>query len=76
MGIRLKELRQARNLTQEKLARMVDVGLDAIRKWERGDRTPRLDMAERLADALELATIDELIGRRPPTGQHKKKKDD
>lgn len=62
MGQRLRELRLARGLTQEQLARKIDVGLDAVRKWERGRRTPMLDMAAKLADALEC-TIDELAGR-------------
>jgi transcriptional regulator with XRE-family HTH domain len=61
MGQRLKELRRARELTQEQLARTIGVGLDAVRKWERGDRTPRLDMAAKLAEALGV-TIDELAG--------------
>jgi transcriptional regulator with XRE-family HTH domain len=62
MGQRLRELRLARGLTQEQLARKIDVGLDAVRKWERGKRTPMLDLAAKLADALEC-TIDELAGR-------------
>ena len=62
MGQRIRELRLARGLTQEQLARQIDVGLDAVRKWERGKRTPMLDMAAKLADALDC-TIDELAGR-------------
>lgn len=62
MGQRIRELRVARGLTQEQLARKIDVGLDAVRKWERGKRTPMLDMAAKLADALEC-TIDDLAGR-------------
>jgi transcriptional regulator with XRE-family HTH domain len=79
MGQRLRELRLARGLTQEQLARQIDVGLDAVRKWERGKRTPMLDMAAKLADALEC-TIDELAGRSqaesPSTKKTRKRKED
>jgi transcriptional regulator with XRE-family HTH domain len=65
MGQRLRELRLARGLTQEQLARKIDVGLDAVRKWERGKRTPMLDMAKKLAEALECS-IDEIAGHELP----------
>src|SRR5262249_10252851 len=64
MGQRLKELRERAGLTQEALARAADVGTDAVRKWERGKRTPMLDRAARLADVLGC-TLDELAGRTP-----------
>jgi transcriptional regulator with XRE-family HTH domain len=60
-------------LTQEALARAADVGSDAVRKWERGKRTPLLDMAVRLADVLGC-TLDELAGRAPLAGQGEAKK--
>jgi transcriptional regulator with XRE-family HTH domain len=63
-GMRLKELRQRRHLTQEKLAQAVGVGLNTIRKWERGDRTPGLYLAMRLALALDVS-LDELAGMPP-----------
>lgn len=65
MGNRLRELRLRAELTQEALARKADVGNDAVRNWEKGRRTPGLDMAVKLADALEI-TLDELVGRTPP----------
>jgi transcriptional regulator with XRE-family HTH domain len=65
MGQRLYELRQAAGLTQEALARKADVGTDAVRNWEKGRRTPGLDMAVKLADALECS-LDELAGRVAP----------
>jgi transcriptional regulator with XRE-family HTH domain len=65
MGARLKDLRLRAGLTQEALARRADVGNDAVRNWERGRRTPGLDMAVKLADALGIS-LDELVGRTPP----------
>jgi transcriptional regulator with XRE-family HTH domain len=73
MGQRLHELRQAAGLTQEKLARKADVGTDAVRNWEKGRRTPGLDMAIKLADALEC-TLDELVGRTPPSPKKPQRK--
>jgi transcriptional regulator with XRE-family HTH domain len=72
MGQRILELRDAAGLTQEALARKAGVGLDAVRNWEKGRRTPGLDMAVKLADALEC-TLDELAGREPPAKTAKKK---
>ena len=62
MGERLAELRRRAQLTQEGLARAAGVGTDAVRKWERGKRTPSFDMAAKLADALGVS-LDELAGR-------------
>jgi transcriptional regulator with XRE-family HTH domain len=70
MGQRLKELRLRAGLTQEALARAAGVANDAVRKWERGKRTPLLDMAAKLADALGC-TLDELAGRTPPAARKK-----
>ena len=71
MGRRLYELRRAAGLSQEKLARLADVGTDAVRSWEKGRRTPGLDMAVKLADALECS-LDELVGRTPPKRKGRK----
>ena len=59
------ELRRAARLSQEALARKADVGTDAVRHWEKGRRTPGLNMAVKLADAL-ACSLDELVGRTPP----------
>jgi transcriptional regulator with XRE-family HTH domain len=65
MGTRLAELRRAAGLSQEALARKADVGTDAVRKWERGKRTPSLKMAIKLAATLGVS-LDELAGVEPP----------
>jgi transcriptional regulator with XRE-family HTH domain len=59
---RLKELREARALTQVKLAEMVGVIPRVYNRWERGTVTPRLDKLIILADILQV-TLDELAGR-------------
>ena len=63
MATRLKRLREAVGLTQQDLAEQAEVSLSAVRQWERGDRTPNLEVACRLADALDVS-LDELAGRR------------
>jgi transcriptional regulator with XRE-family HTH domain len=67
MGERLRELRRRRGLSQEGLARMVGVGRDAVRLWEKGKRTPMLDAAARLAEALGV-TVGVVAGteKMPP----------
>ena len=68
MGQRLKELRDRKGLTQEGVARAAGVTLGAVRKWERGTRTPSFEMAIRLAGALGCS-LDELAGMKPPKGK-------
>jgi transcriptional regulator with XRE-family HTH domain len=72
MGQRIRDLRKAAGLTQEQLARKIDVGTDAVRKWEKGRRTPLLDMAQKLAVALECS-IDDLVGHKPPAKTSRKR---
>jgi transcriptional regulator with XRE-family HTH domain len=62
MGARLKRLREAAGLSQPELSRRAGIPLGTLRGWEYGRRTPLLDAAARLADALNI-TLDELAGR-------------
>jgi transcriptional regulator with XRE-family HTH domain len=43
----------------------MDVTSDAVRKWERGKRTPMFDAAIKIADVLGVS-LDELAGRETP----------
>jgi transcriptional regulator with XRE-family HTH domain len=70
MGVRLKKLRQERGLSQAELARLSGIPKGTLLQWEYGLRTPLLDAAMRLADALEI-TLDELAGREPPARKPK-----
>jgi transcriptional regulator with XRE-family HTH domain len=65
MGVRLKTLRQARGLSQAQLAKLSGIPKGTLLQWEYGLRTPLLDAAVKLADALGV-TLDELAGREPP----------
>lgn len=63
-AVRLRELRQAKGLTQADLARQAHVALSHLSKLERGDAAPGLDLLDRLARALG-ATV---TGMLPTTG--------
>jgi transcriptional regulator with XRE-family HTH domain len=64
MADRFRELRDRAGLSQEALARKVGVGVKAVYMWERGQRTPGLKTAARLADALGV-TVGVLAGSEP-----------
>jgi transcriptional regulator with XRE-family HTH domain len=60
---RLKELRTARNLTQTRLAELLEISPRVYSRWETGDVTPHFDTIVRLADTLGVS-LDELAGRK------------
>ena len=55
VGIRIKQLRKARHLTQEQLAEQVERSVDAISALERGKSLPNFETIERLATVLGVA---------------------
>lgn len=59
---RLKLLREARNMTQVRLAQLVGVDPKVYNRWERGMATPKFEGIVKLADILQV-TLDELVGR-------------
>ncbi len=59
---RLHQLREARGLTQIRLAEMIDVLPRAYNRWERGHISPQLETLIKLADVLQVS-LDELVGR-------------
>lgn len=58
---RVKELRKARNLTQQELANLVGVTKMTVSGWERGNYTPSTHTLIILARALRTST-DYLLG--------------
>jgi len=63
---RLKLLRQAKNITQVRLAQLLTVDPRAYSRWERGDNIPHLETLIKIADTLQV-TLDELVGRSKPS---------
>jgi len=59
--VALKPLRQARNLTQEDLARLLGVSRQAVHAWEAGKAAPSLLQAVRLARVLGVP-VEALLG--------------
>jgi len=56
----IKQLRETRGFTQEKLARELKVTQSAVAKWEVGNVQPRANMLVKLAQ-LFGCTVDELL---------------
>ncbi len=54
IGMRLKELRKSKHLSQEQLAEKADINSKYLSRMERGTENPTLDMLMKLADALEV----------------------
>ena len=52
IGIKLKSLRLSRGMTQKELAEKCGMKDSAVRKYERGTITPKLETISRLADGL------------------------
>ncbi len=72
MGKRFKRLREAAGLSQSQLAKAADVPVGSLRQWEQGRRTPLLDAAARVAEALDVS-LDELAGIGAPPRRKPKK---
>ena len=61
-GVRLRETREKRGLSQSELAEKSGFHPSAISHFETGRRSPSFDNLRRLADTLNI-TIDSLLGR-------------
>lgn len=60
LGIRIKKLREERNLTQEKLAERATISLDYLGKIEVSINRPGLVTLLKLAEALDVS-MEELF---------------
>ncbi len=63
-GDNLRRLRRERGFTQTDLAEKVGAWFTAISNIERGESVPSLEMAMKLADALDVS-LDELTREAP-----------
>ena len=64
LGQRIKELRKRNDLTQEKLADLLNVTYQSVSKWECGTTMPDLSMIVPLARVLHTSA-DDLLGMKP-----------
>ena len=60
-GARVKQARVERGMTQAQLAAHASVGANYIPRIERGEMTPSVDAAHRIAQSL-ATSVDELCG--------------
>lgn len=59
-GNRLKEMREEKGLSQEELARKLNISRQAISKWENDKTEPDLKSLKMLCDIYEI-TLDQLV---------------
>lgn len=63
LGARIREERKKNRLTQEKLAKRVDLSVDYIGYIERGKQAPYLTTLERIAKALNIEIYELFLFR-------------
>lgn len=61
IGIQIAKLRKEKNITQDELAKNLDISAQAVSKWENGG-APDLELLPRIADYFGVS-IDYLFGR-------------
>lgn len=62
MKLRIRDLREDADLTQEQIASMIHCDQSLYSKYERGERALPLDLAIQLADFYRVS-LDYLVGR-------------
>ena len=60
-GKRLAELRKGKKLSQTQLAKQLNTSISVISRYERGEMTPSIDNAKKLAGFLDT-TVGYLLG--------------
>lgn len=58
--MRLKELREAKGVTQEELAKVIGVNVRSVNRWEKGQSDIYLQKAIRIARFFEVS-LEEII---------------
>lgn len=58
LGLRVKQLRKQRKLSQEDLAERIDKSVDTISNIERGHSSTRISTAFAIAEALKVSFLD------------------
>lgn len=57
-GLKIKELRKAKGLSQEKLAHLADIDRTYLPTIEKGERNVSIEVVEKLAKALDVKIRD------------------
>lgn len=66
---RIKELRQEKNLTQRQLAKMANTTPTSVSAYEKGQKTPSIEVLCNIANALETS-VDWLCGNTESKGNY------
>lgn len=66
---RIKELRQGKNLTQRQLAKMANTTATSVSAYEKGQKTPSIEVLCNIANALE-SSVDWLCGNLTSEGAY------
>ena len=53
---RLRSMRMQKKFTQQKMADLLDMSLNAYQKYEQAERSPSLETLTRIADILDVST--------------------
>jgi transcriptional regulator with XRE-family HTH domain len=61
IGDRITSLRKAKNISQADLAKVAGVSREIIGRYERNDASPSIEVAKKIAEALEVS-LDYLSG--------------
>lgn len=61
LGSKITELRKAKSWSQSQLAKNIEVSREIVGRYERNDAVPSIDVAKRIADALDVS-LDYLVG--------------
>lgn len=59
---RLRYMRMEKEITQQRMADMLDISLNAYQKYEQAERSPSLETLIKIADILDVS-IDYLLCR-------------
>lgn len=57
-GENLIKIRKSKNMTQEKFAKEIGIGLASLQRYESGERSPTLDTLNKIADGLKIGLRD------------------
>lgn len=69
-SLRLKELREKKQISQKQLAIDLGVGIASVGMWESSDRTPPAKKLKTIADYFGVS-VDYLLGREPVTPEER-----
>ena len=64
IGLKIKQLRRERNITQEELGEFVGLTAKAISRWENSTSYPDITLLPIIANIFEI-TVDELLRSLP-----------